>query len=196
MILAGPNDMSNPGYLLLKASALQLPLRDNSIDLVIATPPHLNSKRFGKAGFCTNDPREYQLLLKRTLAECIRIMKPHACALVFTREGRSKSSKIFDVFQKRFRGMRFGYDRIASESFHVRYAEVEGFLWEALPISLYRNLIHRYSTRGEYVVHVFSGSGNSAIAAIQLARIPILIDLHYHKQTQARLNRRIPIRRT
>src|SRR5207245_9888466 len=68
---------------------------------------------------------------------------------------------------------------------------VQSFHWQALPVSFYRILIHRYAAPGQSVTHVFSVSGNSGIAAMQLARTPILIDLHYQTQTQARLNRKL-----
>jgi DNA modification methylase len=187
----GTNGMRAPGYLLLKASAFQMPLPDDSVDFVLATPPHLGVKRFGKAGFCTSDPGEYQQMLKDALAECARIVKRWGYVLLFTRRGKRKSSKIFDVLQKRLRGRRWVLDRIKSESFHVRYVDVKDFCWQALPVSFYRFLIQRYSPRGQYVAHVFSGSGNGGIAALQLSRTPILIDLHYHRQTQARLNQRL-----
>jgi DNA modification methylase len=179
------------GYLLLKASAFQLPLPDDSVDFVIATPPHLGVKRFGKAGFCTSDPGEYRQMLEDALKECGRIVKRRGYVLLFTHKERRKSSKTFDVFQKRLRGGHSILDRVKSESFQVRYVDVKDFYWQALPVSFYRVLIQRYSAQGEYVAHVFSGSGNSGIAAVQLSRTPILIDLHYHRQTRARLNERL-----
>jgi len=39
MIQAGSQGTSGPRYLLLKATALYLPVRDDSVSLVIATPP-------------------------------------------------------------------------------------------------------------------------------------------------------------
>jgi len=190
MIQAGSQGTSGPRYLLLKATALYLPVRDDSVSLVIATPPDFGSKRFGKADFCTTNPQEYQQLLEKALAECVRIVESHGRILVLRRGGKNNSNKVIDVYKKRLRGRRC-VQRIRSESFHVHYVNVQSFHWQALPVSFYRILIHRYSAPGQYVTHVFSGSGNSGIAAMQLARTPILIDLHYQRQTQARLNRKL-----
>ena len=91
MIRTGSNLANNSGYLLLKASALQIPLRDASVALVIATPPDLGSKRFGKAGFCTSDSQELQQLMKVALAECVRVAKPYGYILVAKGRGKSNS---------------------------------------------------------------------------------------------------------
>lgn len=46
------------GYLLLKANGGQIPLSNNSVSLVIATPPYLGERHHRKEDFCTSDPED------------------------------------------------------------------------------------------------------------------------------------------
>lgn len=182
--------MKDPPYLLLKATAAYIPLLDNSVSLVIATPPYLGERRVRKEEFCTHDPKEYQRWMTQFLTEATRIVKPYGHILLYASRPEPRRSKAFDVLQKRVRRGRWACVRVGSKSFTAHHANVKNFTWEALPIRLYRALIHQYSEPGETIAHVFSGSGNSGIAAMQMARKPILIDLHYHRQIQRRLNKR------
>ena len=180
--------MSAP-YLLIKADATEIPLSEGSIGLVIATPPHLGEPRCHRREFCTSNEEEYEGLIARFLAEAARIVEPRGYVLLNTSRSRRRNPKVFRVFQKR---VRLGQSRLATiklERFHAHHANVKDFAWEALPLHLYRTLIRRYSQAGAKVAHVFSGSGNGGIAALELGRKPILIDLHYHRQMRKRLSR-------
>ena len=187
-------------YLLLKADASQIPLKNNSVSLVIATPPGLYVKRRRKRDYCTSDQKEYASLMTKFLREATRILKPRRhILLISSRQGRGNSKGarrvVFHVLQKRASRGHWTPKRIKSETFLTHYVDVRNFPWWALSVRLYRNLIRRYTEPGEIVAHVFSGSGNGGIAALQLARKPVLIDLHYQRQTRRRLDERIqPIR--
>jgi hypothetical protein len=116
--------------------------------------------------------------------------------LVHTRRSRTRtltnaSLVIFDILQKRIQGHRWIHEQLRPESFATCYADVKNFSWQALPIWLYRQLIQRYSSVGDVVAHIFSGSGNGGIAALQLGRKPVLIDLHYQAQIQTRFEKKI-----
>lgn len=192
----GRTGTDGESYLLLKADASQIPLKNDSVSLVIATPPGLGVKRRRKGDYCTSDPEEYALLITKFLKEAARILKPGRRILLISSSpprGKSKGARrvVFHVLQKRISRDHWTHGRIKSETFLTHYVNVKNFPWWALSVRLYRNLIRRYSRPGEIVAHVFSGSGNGGIAALELARKPILIDLHYHRQTRRRLNERI-----
>ena len=185
-------------YLILKASAHQLPLPDNFVSLVIGTPPDFGVRCRPRSDFCTGDPQEYDLMIREFVREAMRIVRPRGHILVTESRPQIIGSKgarsiMFRVVQKQVAHGNWTDQRIGSETFFTHFVEVKGFPWWALSIQLYRNLIRRYSRRGEVVVHIFSGSGNGAIAALELARRPILIDLHYHRQLGRRLRKRLPL---
>ena len=188
--------MKHAPFFLLKARAEQIPLRDNSVSLVIATPPYLGVKRIPQKDCCTQDPEQYDALLARFLDEATRIVKPGGHILLHTDEWpaysiRGSAQIVFQVFQKCVRRGLWAHRWVGSRTFRRRYRSVEGCRWAALPIRLYRDLVRGYSKPGEVVAHVFSGSGNGAIAALQSSRKPLLLDLHYHRQIKRRLNERI-----
>ncbi len=179
-------------FFLLKARAEQIPLRDNSVSLVIATPPYLGAKRVRQKDCSTYDPEKYHELLARFLREATRIVKPRGHVLLHTNEPSVRrignvTRIVFQVFQKRVRGGQWDRQRVASETFLSRYRRPKGFWWIALPIRIYRDLIRRYSRPGDIVAHVFSGSENGALAALESSRKPILLDLHYHRRTKRKL---------
>jgi hypothetical protein len=188
--------MNGSRYLLIKASANQIPLRDNSVSLVIATPPIFGVKHRPKADYCTSDLKEYDLFITRFLTQATKIVQPRGYILLVESRIEPRGSKgarriIFHVLQKQILRGRWTNQRIRSETFLTHFLDVKDFPWWALSLRLYRNLIQRYSHPGDIVVHVFSGSGNGAIAALDLGRRPILIDLHYHRQVGRRLRKRI-----
>jgi hypothetical protein len=96
---------------------------------------------------------------------------------------------VFHVLKKSARGSRQIVTWVTAEKFSARFVRVKGINWYGLPVWLYETLINRYSRPGARVVHTFSGTGNSAIAALRLWRSPILIDLNHHRQVQSRLNK-------
>jgi hypothetical protein len=96
---------------------------------------------------------------------------------------------VFHVLKKSARGSLQTVTWVRAEKFCVRFVRVKGIGWYTFPLWLYRALIARYSRPGAILVHTFSGTGNSAIAALGLSRSPILIDLHHHLQVQRRLNK-------
>jgi DNA modification methylase len=177
-------------YLLLKATAGQIPLRTNSADLVIATPPYVGERRTHPGEYCTRDGAEFEGFMARFLDEAIRIARPHGFVLLHARrpERRMPDGKkpiVFSVLQKRAGKPA----TLGSRTFKTRYSRVGNFSWVALPIWLYRGLLHRYSRPGDLVVHLFSGSGNGGMAALEMSRNPVLIDLHYHRQVNRRLKK-------
>ena len=179
-------------YLILKANATKIPLRDDSVGLVIATPPDLGVKHRRSEEYCTSDPEEYRTLMTEFLKEATRIVKRRGHILVVSDTSRTKKSRgarriIFQVLQKRSGRGHWIPKRVKSEAFLTHYLDVRNFPWWALSVRLYRDLIWRYSEPGEIVAHVFSGSGNGGIAALKLERKSILIDLHYHRQAKVRL---------
>jgi hypothetical protein len=192
--LVARTDRDGIPYLLLKADASQIPLANNSVSLVIATPPDLGVKHRPKGDYCTSDPTEYRLLIGRFLKEATRIVKPGRKILLISDRfqiGKSKGARrvVFNVLQKRISGGHWSVEHLKSVTFLTHYTKVRNFPWWALATRLYRNLICRYSDIGEIVAHVFSGSGNGGIAALELARKPVLIDLHYHRQVKERLGK-------
>jgi hypothetical protein len=185
-------------YLLVKASADQIPLAKNSVSLVIATPPIFGARHRPKADYCTSDPEEYDLFIRRFLKEATRIVQPRRHILLLETRTQPRGSKgarpiIFHILQKRMSHGRWAHQRIRSETFFTHFLDVKDFPWWAFSLRLYRSLIRRYSKPGEIVTHVFSGSGNGAIAALELGRMAILIDLHYHRQIRRRLLKKVPL---
>jgi DNA modification methylase len=183
-------------YLLLKANGGQIPLSNNSVSLVIATPPYFGESGYGKWDFCTTDPEEYARLMTRFLTEATRIVRPRGHILLILRRPRIRRSRghrlvVFEVLQKRKLRDNWIRKHIKLEKFLTHYVDVKYSSWWALPVRLYRSLLDRYSRPGEIVAHVFSGSGNSGIAALELARKPILIDLYYHRRVGRRLDKKI-----
>jgi hypothetical protein len=183
-------------YLVLQADAGHIPLRDNCVSLVIATPPYIGTRPSRPGDYCTADPAIHQRWMARFLAEATRIVKPQRhIALISNRppRGRRRGARliVFQVLRKRRRRARWGPERVRSVRFRTRYMDAKGFPYWALPRKLYRELLERYSRPGETIAHVFAGSGNGGIAALAAGRRPILIDLHYLKQIRRRLDRQV-----
>jgi hypothetical protein len=181
-------------YLVIRARAENLPLLDKSVSLVIGTPPYLGASRVSQKECCTKNPGQYDALLCHILEEAARIIKPGGYLLLHTSWATARNTvgvlRIeFHVFRRPIRGGRHALEWVRSERFAARFVRVKGIPWLAFPIRLYRLLIQRYSNPGDTITHVFSGSGNSAIAALELSRVPILLDLHYHKAVKRRLNK-------
>ena len=134
-------------------------------------------------------------MLTEFLDEAVRIARPHAHILLteggYQGRGRRGARPIvFHVLQKNSKD-RPAFRRIGSARFHTHFMCVRNFPWCALSFQLYSMLIQRYSKPGDLVAHVFSGSGNGAIAALALGRKPVLIDLHYHRLVAKRLRRAV-----
>ena len=181
-------------YLLIRGRAQSIPLLDRAIDLVIATPPYRGARCVSQKDCCTKDGEKYDALLCRFLEEAGRIIKPGAYILLHTRwlalKKRAGIQRIeFHVFRRPTGGAPCTVEWIRSERFATPFARVKGIPWLGFPVWLYRLLIQRYSEPGHIVAHVFSGTGNSAIAALELSRVPILLDLHYHRAVKRRLNK-------
>jgi len=191
---------STPPYLLLKANAGQIPLLDNCVSLVIATPPYVGTKRFRRGEYCTSDVEVYRAQISGFLTEAIRIVEPSRhIVLISSRPPVRKSSGArtvtFHLLQKQISHGGWNCKRVKSIDVRTHYVDVKNFPWWALPIKLYRDLLQRYSRPGETVAHVFSGSGNSCIAALESGRRAVLIDLHYHRLVRRRLNKWIQSQR-
>lgn len=186
--------LQGSSHLLLRCRAEQIPLLDGSISLVITTPPYYGTLGISQKDCCTRDPKLYGAFLAQLLGEAIRIIKPGGYILVHTggipvKRVRGVPRFVFQVLRKQVRRARPTTRWLKTERFSTRIARVKGFSWGAFPIWVYRMLIRRYSDPGARVVHICSGTGNSAIAALGLSRSPILLDLHYHRQVQRRLNK-------
>ena len=182
-----------PSYFLLKARAEQLPLRDRSVRLVIATPPYFGALGVAQRDCPTRDAGEYENFLGRVLDEAARVVVPGGCVVLHTtrspvRKRRGVARIVFEVLRRPARGVRHGeLRRVARATFSARYVRLAGIDWAALPVWVYQRLVRRYSRRGDFVAHVFSGSGNGALAALALKRTPVLVDLHYHRLVGRRL---------
>ena len=187
--LAKRTSSEAPPWLLLKANALRLPLRSSSVAFAIATPPHFGVKNLGRDGFCTGDKREFRALVSGVERECLRVLKPGGYAAFNTRQGRTRLSKPFQIFQKRRSGRGWQLHLVRAHNFRVHYVDVDGFWWWALPLSVYTRLLERYSQPGEVVAHIFCGSGNGGMAIVRAHRKAVLVDLHYHTLSQRRLRR-------
>lgn len=178
-------------YLVIKADAGHLPLRARSAGMMIATPPFIGAIRFRKGDFCTDDAEQYRRWIKGFLGEAMRIMKPGAYLLMSgSREPRltgvGKRRVEFGVFRKQRQEGRWVFQRTGTEAFWTHFMRVRSCWWACRP-SLYRELIVKYSQPGDVVVHVFSGSGNSGVAAVATNRKPILIDRHYQRDALRRV---------
>ncbi len=184
-------------YLILKANANQLPLQDESVDIVLATPPYIGARPVGKGAFCTNSSREYKRMIDSFLAEALRVVKENGYILMSTSRSPAETRPgavkiIFQVFRKRLRGRKWVAETVAREGFWTHGLAVKRSCWLAIPVRVYRALLENYSKRGQIVAHVFSGSGNGGIAAVLLNRKAILVDLHYHREVSKRLRRKCP----
>lgn len=184
-------DGLSPQYLVIKADAGHLPLRSRSADMMIATPPFIGAFRFRKGDFCTDDADEYEHWIEGFLGEAVRIMKPGAFLLMSgSREPRltgvGKRRVEFGAFRKQQQSGRWVFKRVRTEAFWTHFMHVRS-CWYACRPSLYRELIVKYSRPGDVVVHVFSGSGNSGVAAVGEGRTPILIDRHYQRDALRRV---------
>ena len=185
-------------FLLLRATAAQIPLQTSSADLVIATPPYVGERRTRPGQYCTSDGKEFERFVAQWLAEATRVIKPGGHVLLHARRPRRRTPEgkkplLFAVFRKQARQA----EKIGREIFTTRYSRVRNLPWVALPVWLYREIIRRHSHPGDVVVHLFSGSGNSGLAALELSRRPVLIDLHYHRAVSRRLKKSVRrLRRT
>lgn len=182
-------------FLLIKADAGQLPLKSGCVKLVLATPPYIGARRLRKGDYCTSDPIQYRSFINAFLTEADRILKPQGYLLIIpsrcppiTRIGARFLQ--FNVLRKDPLDPHWTCKIVASETYWTHFVSVESCWWAARPW-LYRSLLQRYSRVGDTVVHVFSGSGNSAIAALSIGRKPVLVDLHYHRNVRTRLRRYI-----
>jgi hypothetical protein len=189
-----PKVRKKPGdFLVIKADAGQLPLKSRSVKLVLATPPYIGATCLRKGDYCTSDPTEYRSLIHRFVAEVDRVLKPYGYLLI-TPESPPSTTHVgarfvkFNVFRKDPFDPYWALKTVARETYWTHFVRVESCWWAARP-SLYRRLLHQYSRIGDIVVHVFSGSGNSGIAALADGRKPVLIDLHYHRNALRRLRR-------
>lgn len=182
-------------YLLLKATAEKLPVADGMAGLVLVTPPYFGARRVPRGECNTFDLDTYASFLGRSLDEAARIARPGAYILFHT--DRLPMQRIANVPRVRFEVFRKSRSsgcvmREAGQwEVAVHLARVDGVKWLGLPVRIYEMLLRKYSRPGEIVVHVFSGTGNSALAAFPLGRIPVLVDLHHHRVVRRRLERRL-----
>lgn len=183
-------------YLLVKATAEQLPLARETAGLVLMTPPYFGARQVPRRECNTTDLTAYTTFLGRALDEAARVAKCGGYILFHTNlrpvrnEGNIPVVR-FEVFRRIGRGDDCTIEAAGHREVRVRLAQVEGVRWQGLPVRVYEILIRRYSRRAEIVTHVFSGTGNSALAALRLGRIPVLVDLHHHRIVQRRVRRHV-----
>jgi len=184
--------LQGKSFLILKCRAERIPLRDNSVRLALATPPYLGAPRVRQEECPTQDKRRYKEFLRTLVEEAGRILRPGGHLLLHT--GRCPVKRVkgarrieFFVLRKPKQTSRQTPRRVGTEWFATQFTRVQGIRWVALGVSLYRELVCRYSEPGDLVADVFSGSGNAALAALLLLRKPILIDLHHHRKVRERL---------
>jgi len=181
------------GYLLLKASADQIPLADNSAGLVIATPPYFGARALRRHEYGARHAADYEQRMARFFSEATRVVRPGGFVLLHTNYPAVFRSAIgrsitFTVERKRRRG-RECLQALKPIRFRTRHVYLRGFSWPALPVWVYRSLIEEHSRPDDLVVHVFSGSGNGGVAALELGRRFALVDLHYHRRVRRRLRK-------
>lgn len=184
-------------YLLLKANAATLPVADGVAGLVFVTPPYFGAGRVPRRECNTVDLDAYSGFLGRVLDEAARIARPGAYILFHTdRLPMRRAGNIprvrFEVF-RRSKSTGCAMREAGRWEVAMHLARVDGVKWLGLPVHAYEMLLRKYSRPGEIMVHVFSGTGNSALAAFALGRIPVLVDLHHHRVVRRRLERRLQI---
>lgn len=178
-------------FLVLKASADRLPFVQDSASLVIATPPYLGARALRRHEYGAREASEYDQLMAKMFSEATRVVQPGGYILLHTNypavfRPRRKRTVIFTVHRKgRGDGQRLR--ALKPVAFPTRHVYLKGFSWPALPVWVYRSLVEKYSRQGELIVHVFSGSGNGGVAALQCSRKVALVDLHYHRRVHRRL---------
>jgi len=188
-------------FLVIKADARHLPVHSCSADMMLATPPFIGASdapvwrstrsSYRKRDCCTDDPAEYRAWIGQFMGEAERILKPHGYLLMSGERPPNpthvgKRYVQFKVLRKEPDGDGWRFRKIRNETFWTRFMQVRSIWWAVRP-HVYRELILKYSQTGDVVVHVFSGSGNSGIAALGAGRLPVLIDLHYHRDARRRL---------
>lgn len=178
-------------FLVIKADAGHLPLKSRCVSLVLATPPYIGARRFRKGDYCTSDPIQYRSFINTFLVEANRILKLRGHLLILP--PRAPSTTRVGARLVKFNVLRkdpFDHDWTRKikgcETCWTHFVRFESCWWAARP-RVYRSLMQRYSSVGDTVVHVFSGSGNSGVAALEVGRKPVLIDLHYHRNALRRL---------
>lgn len=193
--LGKPMQDDFPLFLVVKANAGQLPIKKNSVDLVFATPPYIGARVLRKGDYCTSNPKEYKSMIGTFLAEAIKMLKPYGHLLITSSRPPSGGYRggrkiVFRVLQKKADCGGWIFKPARLEIFFTHYMLVEPMCWWALPIRVYQSLLQRYSVPDDVVAHVFSGTGNGGIAALEMRRKAVLIDLHYHRDVMRRLNRK------
>jgi len=180
-----------PKYLVITADAGHLPLKSRSVDMMFATPPTIGDIPYRKGDYCTDSPAQYGKWMEGFLGEANRILKPDGYLLMSgarspRRTHVGKRLVDFGVLHKERTGKTWALKKLRTEYFWTHYLRVQSCWWAVRPW-IYRELLLKYSQPGDIVAHVFSGSGNSGIASLELNRTPILLDLHYQRDARRRL---------
>ena len=186
---------------------------DKSIDLVIIDPPYGIGQANGTNGFGTSNNNRYEgnwdneTPPKWFFDEVLRVGKailifgaqyltdklPQSnCWIVWDKIGEMPTQSPFSeceliwtnkantVVTKKYYVRQHGFINDGDERIHATQK----------PLRLISNLIKDFSEEGNLVVDFFSGSGTTCVAAKELGRqfIGIEIDPHYHKISVDRLN--------
>lgn len=131
--------MNGSRYLLLKASADRIPLMDNSVGLVIATPPMLGVRHRPKSDYCTSDGAEYDLLIRNFLMEATRVVQPRRHILLIDRKlqsRRSSRSLVFHILHKQAAKGGGMVRRVRSETFLTHFVDIKEYPWWAISLGM------------------------------------------------------------
>jgi tRNA G10 N-methylase Trm11 len=135
-----------PLYLVLKANAGRLPLKNESADLVIATPPYIGARLLRKGDFCTSDETEYNRMIGSFLAEALRVVKSDGHILLTTSRAPSARRRgarkvTFQLLRKQRLRRGWAPKTVGSESFWTQGQILETTCWMAIPERVYRELL-------------------------------------------------------
>lgn len=186
---------------------------DKSVDLVIIDPPYGINQANGTNGFGQSNNKRYDgdwdLMSpkKEFFDEILRIGKtvlifgaqyltdklPQSnCWIIWDKVGEMQVKNPFSECELIWTNL---YEKTALKKYYVRQ---QGFINDGdervhatqKPLRLLHDLIQDFSTEGDLILDCFSGSGTTCVAAKELNRrfIGIEIDENYHRISVERLN--------
>lgn len=190
-------------------------MRAASVDLIVTDPPYLVNYRDRDGRGYPNDDNDRWL--KPAFAEAFRVLRPNRVCVSFY--GWPRADRFLSawrsvgfrpiahfVFIKRYssavRFVRYQHEQayVLAKGHPANPAEPIGdvITWDYTgnrlhpsqkPVSVFTPLIHAFSAPGELVLDPFCGSGSSLVAARDLGRAYLGIELthRYHQIAESRL---------